>query len=147
MYQPGFEDVDTTMHAAVPFYGIYDFTNRSGTWHKERGQVHRAGRHAEALRRRSRGVPLLAARPRAGRRAAVPRHPRRDTLAPVEDAREFVRLLREVSEQPVLYAEMPGAQHAFEVFPRFRTARVIEGVERFLHSVHRAYLEAARRVR
>jgi hypothetical protein len=27
---------------------------------------------------------------------------------------------------------MHGAQHAFEVFPSVRTARVIEGVERFL---------------
>ena len=30
---------------------------------------------------------------------------------------------------------MPGAQHAFEIFPSYRAARVIEGVERFLHSV------------
>ena len=35
---------------------------------------------------------------------------------------------------------MAGAQHAFEIFPSYRAARVIEGVERFLHSVHRAYL-------
>ena len=37
-----------------------------------------------------------------------------------------------MSKQPVAYAEMQGAQHAFEVFPSVRTARVIEGVERFL---------------
>ena len=61
-----------------------------------------------------------------------------DTLAPVEDAREFVRLLREQSEAPVLYAEMQGAQHAFEIFPSYRPARVIESIERFLHAVHRA---------
>ena len=35
---------------------------------------------------------------------------------------------------------MLGAQHAFDVFPSFRTAAVIEGVERFLTSVHSAYL-------
>ena len=59
-------------------------------------------------------------------------HGDRDTLAPVEDARAFVERMREVSKEPVLYAEMHGAQHAFEVFPSVRTARVIEGVERFL---------------
>jgi hypothetical protein len=32
----------------------------------------------------------------------------------------------------VLYAEMHGAQHAFEIFPSPRAAKVIEGVERFL---------------
>jgi hypothetical protein len=30
---------------------------------------------------------------------------------------------------------MQGAQHAFEVFPSARTARVIEGVERFLSTL------------
>jgi acetyl esterase/lipase len=63
-----------------------------------------------------------------------------DTLAPVEDAREFVARLRDAGDAPVLYAEMAGAQHAFDLFPSARAARVIEGVERFLHSVHRAYL-------
>ena len=58
----------------------------------------------------------------------------------MEDAREFVERLRASSEAPVLYAEMAGAQHAFEIFPSYRAAKVIEGVERFLHSVHRAYL-------
>ena len=58
----------------------------------------------------------------------------------MEDAREFVRLLRETSSSPVLYAEMAGAQHAFEIFPSYRAAKVIEMVERFLHSIHVAYL-------
>ncbi len=30
-YQDGFETVDTRTLAAVPFYGVYDFTNRNGT--------------------------------------------------------------------------------------------------------------------
>ena len=30
---------------------------------------------------------------------------------------------------------MQGAQHAFEVFPSVRSARVIEGIERFLTTV------------
>ena len=29
-FQPGFEEVDTTVQAAVPFYGAYDFTNSQG---------------------------------------------------------------------------------------------------------------------
>ena len=29
-FQPGFEDVDTSVAAAVPFYGVYDFTDRHG---------------------------------------------------------------------------------------------------------------------
>ena len=30
---------------------------------------------------------------------------------------------------------MQGAQHAFEIFPSIRAAKVIEGVERFLTTV------------
>src|SRR5436305_3568081 len=29
-YQPGFEDADTSVFAAVPYYGVYDFTGRNG---------------------------------------------------------------------------------------------------------------------
>jgi acetyl esterase/lipase len=35
-YQPGFEDEDTRLAAAVCFYGVYDFTNRLGTWPEHR---------------------------------------------------------------------------------------------------------------
>ena len=58
-------------------------------------------------------------------------------------ARSFVAALREVSEQPVVYAELHGAQHAFEVFPSFRTVHTVEYVERFLHHVHAEYLARA----
>jgi hypothetical protein len=40
----------------------------------------------------------------------------------------------------VVYAELRGAQHAFEVFPSFRTVQTVEFVERFLHHVHAGYL-------
>ncbi|MCB1014080.1 MAG: prolyl oligopeptidase family serine peptidase, partial [Acidimicrobiales bacterium] len=67
-------------------------------------------------------------------------HGDRDTLAPLADARLFVERLRAVSTQPVVYAELRGAQHAFDIFVSPRTAPVIEGVERFLDGVHRDWL-------
>ena len=39
-----------------------------------------------------------------------------DTLVFVEEAREFVRALREKSRASVAYLEMTGAQHAFDIF-------------------------------
>jgi acetyl esterase/lipase len=59
-------------------------------------------------------------------------HGTHDSLAPVEGARHFVEVLREVSRQPVCYAEIPGAQHAFELFHSLRTRHVVLGIERFL---------------
>jgi len=141
-YQPGFEGVDTTLTAAVPFYGVYDFTNRLGTWRDRTIQrffepivmKKRLCDDPDAFRKAS---PIDLVRPDAPPFFVI--HGSRDTLAPVEDARLFVERLRAVSNAPVLYAEMEGAQHAFDIFPSFRTARVIEAVERFLRAVHVAY--------
>jgi acetyl esterase/lipase len=63
-------------------------------------------------------------------------HGRNDTLVPVADARSFVAALREVSKNPVGYAELFGAQHAFDVFPSLRSTGVLRGVARFLEWAH-----------
>jgi acetyl esterase/lipase len=65
-----------------------------------------------------------------------------DSLAPVAEAREFVSRLRGVSAQRVVYAELAGAQHAFDIFPSHRAGRAAEAAERFLAGVHREYLDA-----
>jgi hypothetical protein len=43
----------------------------------------------------------------------------------------------------VVYAELPGAQHAFDVFASIRSAHVIRAVERFLRVVHAGASSAA----
>ena len=63
-------------------------------------------------------------------------HGANDTLVPVGEARGFVERLRRTSTAPVAYAELPGAQHAFEIFPSIRTAHVVAGVADFLAVVH-----------
>ena len=50
-FQPGFEEVDTTVQAAVPFYGVYDFVNRHGTSRADmEGFLARAGVQVGARR-------------------------------------------------------------------------------------------------
>jgi dipeptidyl aminopeptidase/acylaminoacyl peptidase len=66
-------------------------------------------------------------------------HGTNDNLVPVGQARVFVAALREVSRKPVLYAEIPGASHAFEVFHSTRTENVVNGVDRFLAGLHSAH--------
>ncbi len=134
-FQPGFEDRDTSVKGAVPFYGVYDFTNE----HKL--QKHDAQRkffessimklpfdgHEEEYRRAS---PLFHIHEEAPPFLII--HGDRDTLVPVEEARIFASKLREVSKQPVVYAEITGAQHAFDIFPSIRSENVKHGVEKFL---------------
>ena len=63
-------------------------------------------------------------------------HGSSDSLVEVAQARAFVDALRAVSHEPVAYAELPGTQHAFDVFPSIRSAHVVRGVDRFLRSTY-----------
>jgi acetyl esterase/lipase len=134
-YQPGFEDMDTRVQACVPFYGVYDFTDRKGIWKRSllRTMLERfimKRKFEEDPESFERASPMSRVRPDAPPFFVV--HGTRDTLVPVDEARLFVELLRGASRSPVLYAEVPGAQHAFEVFPSERTNHTLAGVEAFL---------------
>jgi acetyl esterase/lipase len=143
-FQPGFEQVDTRVVAAVPFYGVYDFLDRAGI------------RGSQSM------VPLLSQRvfkvapqqdpelwsamnpiDRIGEQAPpfFVIQGTHDTLVFVEEGREFVRALREKSRAPVAYLEMVGAQHAFDVFHSPRSRHAVLAVAAFLEKVR---AEAAR---
>ena len=146
-YQPGFEHVDTTVQAAVPIYGVYDFTNRLGAYPRRfKRLLERTIMKAffeEEPEKYERASPVDRVHPDAPPFFVV--HGNRDTLAPVEDARFFVEHLREVSSAPVYYAELHGAQHAFDIFCSPRTARMVEAVLRFVNDVHRQVSTEAER--
>ena len=143
-YQPGFEDADTSVQAAVPFYGVYDFTNRNGTMAPGvPALARRAARHQGVHRRRARGVPR---RRRPSTRSTPTRRRSSSSTATTTRWRRwrtpalFVERLREVSTSEVFYVELHGAQHAFDVFGSPRTRRMVQATERFLFAVHDAYL-------
>ena len=147
-YQPGFEHVDTTVQAAVPFYGVYDLAGSIGTRRalqmRDRFLAPRVrlGDPASDLEPFERASPILRVRRDAPPMLVV--HGARDSLVEVEQARQFVARLRAVSERPVAYAELPGTQHAFDVFPSIRSAAVVRGVDRFLRSTYDDAVRAAR---
>jgi acetyl esterase/lipase len=133
--QPGFEHADTSVVAAVPFYGIYDFTDPDTLyspgirdWLLPKVVFKRTLAEAPELYR--------AASPFHRVHPDVPPflvfHGDEDTLVPIEDARAFVDRLAAVSKNPARLVELPGAEHAFDLFPSLRTVHVVEGIERFL---------------
>jgi acetyl esterase/lipase len=142
-YQPGFEGLDTSLRACVPFYGVYDLCGRYGL---------QAQHGVDSFFARLVMKKRFADEPDAFRRASPMHrihvdappffviHGSHDSLASVEEARQFAKLLRETSKAPVAYAEIPGAQHAFEVFHSQRTTHVTRAVGRFLGHVHSQYL-------
>lgn len=60
-------------------------------------------------------------------------HGTADVLTPVSGARRFECRLRSMSREPVWYLEIPGAIHAFDLFPSDQTARAVESIGDFLH--------------
>jgi len=133
-FQPGFEDVDTSVVAAVPFYGVYDFTNRHGTSRADMepflAQRIFKSKLADDRDRWEQASPISHVGAQAPPFFVL--HGTNDSLVPVGQARTFVDELRKASDQPVVYAELPGAQHAFEILPSVRTHAAVHAVERFL---------------
>jgi acetyl esterase/lipase len=137
-YQPGFEGIDTSVSVCVPFYGVYDFLDRHGV----RGSQSMAPFLQRVVMKCSpheyrtlwdNASPISRVHADAPPFFVI--HGTHDALAYVEDARLFVQALRAVSRNPVVYAEIPGAQHAFEIFHSVRCAAAVDAVGAFLEYV------------
>ena len=139
-FQPGFEDADTSVQAAIPFYGVYDFT-AEGAVHPQMlsfvaKTVMKAPR-AQCSTLFPAASPITYVGPQAPPFFVL--HGRNDVFIPVEQAKSFVSRLREVSTEPVVYAELTVAQHAFDIFGSARAAHAAVAVERFLAEVRRRH--------
>ena len=137
-FQPGFEDADTSVRAAVPFYGIYDLTVADESVHPLMGPM--LAKHVFKVRRSETEEAFRPASPISYVSPEAPPffvlHGSNDSLVPVPQARVFTKRLREVSRQPVVYAEMPFAQHAFDIFGSPRAAHAAVAVEQFLAEIY-----------
>lgn len=133
--QPGFEDADTSVQALVPHYGVYDFTGDTGiklTVRRVKSALSTfvLGADAQYPEDYRAASPIDAVHPDVAPFLIV--HGSFDSLIPVAEAREFTARLRGISQSPVAYAEIPGAQHAFDIFPSVRSTQVVQYVARFL---------------
>jgi acetyl esterase/lipase len=137
--QPDHLETDTSVQACIPFYGIYDFLVRYDQ-HPNR-QTYERFLTGKVLHETLQDNPDLwdQACPVAQIHADAPPfmvvHGSLDSLAAVSEGRVFSKKLREVSLSPVVYLEMPGAEHAFEMVHSMRTEHTVEGVYKFLEWV------------
>ena len=139
-YQPGFESVDTRVSGCISLYGVYDFVDDGRLW--------RHGQFRQLLEHVLMKAPLAHARPAYEAASPLYRvhpdappffviHGSDDSMVPVESARRFVQSLRDHSRAPVCYAELPGAQHAFEILPSVRGEATVRAALRFAAFVTR----------
>jgi acetyl esterase/lipase len=120
-FQPGFAEADTSVCAAISLYGYY-------------------GPGAA-------GPATPPSSPHAYIGPAAPpffiAHGDCDTLIPVSAARQFAAALRARSRAAVVYAELPGAQHQFDLHHSIRCTAVTNGIEVFAAWVLRQALSRA----
>ncbi|NMI01630.1 alpha/beta hydrolase [Pseudonocardia acidicola] len=136
-FQPGFADVDTSVAAAVPLYGVHDFSvDEEGLFALLEGKVF-TSTLAEDERTWLQASPVHRAGPDAPPFLVI--HGSTDTIAGVGQSRRLVTRLREVSHRPVCYAELPHAQHGFDAFPTARTGHTVRAVHGFLGLLHERY--------
>jgi acetyl esterase/lipase len=136
-FQPGFEDVDTRVNACVPLYGVFDFLDRDGL---HRGlmepvlaKVVMKSRPTDAEQLWHAASPLSHVHVDAPPFFIV--QGAQDTLVWREDARAFVAALGKVSTSVVGYAEIPYAQHAFDLMTNRRSVHTVRAITRFLSHV------------
>ncbi len=141
--QPGFEDADTSVQAAAPYYGVYDLTDHD--------RMHRLT------------MPLLEnlvmqrrfAEDRAVFEAASPTlrvhrdappffilHGENDAIVPRSQADGFADALRGVGAGTVAHAEIPNAHHAFDAIATLRCQMTAEAVAAFLGIIYGRHVEA-----
>ncbi len=106
-FQPGFENADTSVAAAIGLYGYYGRIEPGPLPSSPSDYI-----HPDA-------PPLLIA------------HGDQDTFVPPGHARQLVARLRDTSNNPVVYAELPGAQHSFDLFHSIRFETLIDGIQDF----------------
>ncbi|MDQ6524531.1 alpha/beta hydrolase [Nocardioides sp. LHD-245] len=105
--QPGFEDVDTSVAGVIILNGYLGRYFGQGPESSPLGHV------------RPDAPPYLIA------------HGDHDSLVSPDVNRPFVEGLRRVSRSPVVYAELPGAQHGFDLYHSVRFETLINGIEAF----------------
>jgi acetyl esterase/lipase len=133
-WQPGFEDADTSVVAAVPIYGRYDWFTRKGSGRPEFIAILQRyivkKRFAENRQDYLDASPITKVHPDAPPFFVL--HGVDDSIIPVQEARAFAEALKEKSDNPVAYAEIPHAQHAFDFFGSPHGHYTAAAVARFL---------------
>ena len=139
-WQEGFEGVDTAVQGVLAMYPVVDLTNRHGIRQQDRMDSFITRRIVQQTRE---VVPHVfedgspsAWIHREGVAVAAPPfcivQGTHDSLVWVEEVRRFVAELSPLTSHPLVYAELPGAQHAFEILHSPRTSHFLNAAAMWL---------------
>ncbi|WP_445166115.1 alpha/beta hydrolase fold domain-containing protein [Mycolicibacterium sp. Dal123E01] len=144
-YQPGFEDADTSVQAAAPYYGVYDLTTDENmhplmmpllehvVMQRRLADDPEMYRDASPMHRVDRSAPPFFVL-----------HGENDAVIPHSQARAFTTALRKAGADTVAYAELPNAHHAFDTIATLRCQLAAEAVASFLGIVYGRHVAAGK---
>ncbi len=140
--QPGFEGCDTRVQGCVPYYGIYDLLDTQKLQLSlgleiilRKSIIKRTKNENPELYRLM--SPITYINENAPPFMLV--HGDKDSLTSLGEAQYFASELDAISKQTVDFAEIPGAQHAFDIFSSLRSDYVMLGVAERLGQWHRDF--------
>ena len=142
-WQKGFEGVDTAVQGVLAMYPVVDLTNRHGIRQQDRMDSFITRRIVQQTREAAPhifedGSPNSWIH-REGVAAAAPPfcivQGTHDSLVWVEEVRRFVAEFSPLTSHPLVYAELPGAQHAFEILHSPRTSHFLNAAAAWLEWV------------
>jgi acetyl esterase/lipase len=141
--QPGFEDADTSVQAAAPYYGVYDLTDA-----EKMHEMMLPFLEHFVMRARYTDQPELfeSASPISHVHRGAPPffvlHGENDSVIPSVQAQAFCGALRKAGAPTVCYGELPNAHHAFDIFATVRSRLVADAVADFFGVVYGRYLRS-----
>ncbi len=139
--QPGFEDADTTVQAAAPYYGVYDLTDV-----EKMHEMMLPFLEHFVMKTRYADDPALfeSASPISHAHRKAPPffvlHGENDSVIPSAQAQTFCAALREAGAPTVCYAELANAHHAFDTVATVRSRLAADAVADFFGVVYGRYV-------
>jgi acetyl esterase/lipase len=140
--QPGFEECDTSVQGCVPYYGIYDLLDTQKLQLSLGLDIILRKSIIKKTKEESAEVYRLMSPITYINESAPPFmlvHGDKDSLTSLGEAQYFASELDAISKQSVDFAEIPGAQHAFDIFSSLRSEYVMLGVAERLGQWHRDF--------
>ncbi|MBT5292931.1 MAG: alpha/beta hydrolase [Cellvibrionales bacterium] len=145
------KDENSQVQAAICFYGVMDFCNLYGTSHSsDAGRlwskaVIKADFHDPDNRAVFRSANAIATASEHSDPRTIPDclliHGTKDSLIAIEESQLLAEKLSQVSENKVIFAKVPGAQHAFNMLRSIRSELVLAETVRFAQDCYRRHRE------
>jgi len=142
-----YKDENSQIQAAICFYGVMDFCNLNNASHSsDAGRlwskaVIKADFHDPDNLALFRSANAIATASEHSDPHTIPDclliHGTKDSLIAIEESQLLAEKLSQVSENKVIFAKVPGAQHAFNMLRSIRSELVLAETVRFAQDCHR----------